>query len=121
MMLSDTFGLPVGAPNEANARAWLSFLGSAEAQDIFNPLKGSLPANTTANISDPELYNAYFQSAYADWTSNTIVGSLTHGAVAVPAFMDGFSNLISGFANAEVRDSATITAQAGLLALQTGN
>ena len=46
MMLSDTFGLPKGAPHPENVRAWLSFLGSAEAQDIFNPLKGSLPANT---------------------------------------------------------------------------
>src|SRR5690606_17951251 len=33
-MLSDAFGLPVGAPNEPAVRAWLSFLGTAEAQDL---------------------------------------------------------------------------------------
>lgn len=118
VMLSDTFGLPVGAPDEANARAWLSFIGTAEAQDIFNPLKGSLPANTTANISDTTLYNAYFQSAYTDWTTNDIVGSLAHGAVAPTAFSDGFANIIGTFQSGH--DAASAAANAGLLALQTG-
>ncbi len=86
IMLSDTFGLPVGAPHPDNVKAWLSFLGSAQAQDIFNPLKGSLPANLTADINNSELYNAYFQDAYKDWTTNTIVGSLQHGAVARARF-----------------------------------
>lgn len=118
IMLSDTFGLPVGAPDEANARAWLGFVGTAEAQDIFNPLKGSLPANTTANISDATLYNAYFQSAYQDWTTNEIVGSLAHGAVAAPAFLNGFASLISSFQTD--RDAASVAANAGALALQVG-
>lgn len=118
MMLSDTFGLPVGAKNEEVARAWLSFIGTAEAQDIFNPLKGSLPANTTADINNAELYNAYFQSAYTDWTTNAIVGSLQHGAVAPPAFLDGFGNIIASFAAS--RDVSVATANAATLALQTG-
>ncbi len=118
VMLSDTFGLPIGAPNEANARAWLNFVGTAEAQDIFNPLKGSLPANTTASIGDTSLYNAYFQSAYEDWTSNDIVGSLAHGAVSPPAFLNGFASLISAFQTD--RDAASAGANAGALALQVG-
>ncbi len=118
MMLSDTFGLPIGAPNATAVRAWLSFIGSAEAQDIFNPLKGSLPANTSADIANADLYNAYFQSAYEDWTTNTIVGSLQHGAVAPPAFLDGFGSLIAGFGSS--RDSATVTANSAVLAIQTG-
>ncbi|NWF67643.1 MAG: carbohydrate ABC transporter substrate-binding protein [Chloroflexi bacterium] len=98
LMLSDTFGLPVGAPNREAAVAWLRFLGSAEAQDIFNPLKGSLPANTDADIENTELYNAYFQDAYTDWTTNAIVGSLAHGAVGYGEFKDGFSNILAVFA-----------------------
>jgi glucose/mannose transport system substrate-binding protein len=117
-MLSDTFGLPVGVQNPDAVNAWLSFLGSAEAQDIFNPLKGSLPANTTADIENTELYNAYFQDAYADWTSNEIVGSLAHGAAAPTAFSDGFANIVAGFSGS--RDSASAAANAGALALQTG-
>ena len=118
MMLSDTFGLPTGAPNPGAVRAWLSFLGSAEAQDLFNPVKGSLPANTTSDITNPELYNEYFQSAYEDWTSNAIVGSQAHGAVASPAFSNGFSSIIASFS--ATGDSATASANSATLALQTG-
>ena len=117
-MLSDTFGLPVGAPNAGAVSAWLSLLGSAEGQDIFNPLKGSLPANTTADIENAELYNAYFQDAYSDWTSNEIVGSLAHGAVAAPAFSNGFATLIATFAGD--RDASSAAANTATLALQTG-
>lgn len=117
MMLSDTFGLPVGAPNPGAVRAWLGFLGTAEAQDIFNPLKGSLPANTTADISNPDLYNAYFQSAYTDWTTNEIVGSLAHGLVASPAFSNGFANIIATFQSDRDAENAAVTA--ATLALQT--
>ncbi|MBE2266917.1 MAG: carbohydrate ABC transporter substrate-binding protein [Anaerolinea sp.] len=116
MMLSDTFGLPVGAPNETAVRAWLSFLGSAEAQDIFNPLKGSLPANTSADITNGELYNAYFQDAYEDWTTNAIVGSQAHGAVAPPNFSNGFSTVIAQFASD--RDAATAAAATAELAAE---
>jgi glucose/mannose transport system substrate-binding protein len=118
MMLSDTFALPVGAPHPDAAKAWLNFVGSAEAQDIFNPLKGSLPANTTADITNADKYNAYFQSAYEDWTTNTIVGSQRHGAVAPAAFDSGFLNIIAQF-NSD-RDSTTAAANAGALAIQTG-
>jgi glucose/mannose transport system substrate-binding protein len=118
MMLSDTFGLPIGAPHRDNAIAWLSFLGSAEAQDIFNPIKGSLPANLTADIGNTEKYNAYFQSAYTDWTTNTIVGSQRHGAVAPTAFDSGFLNIVAQFQSD--LDSTTAAANSAALAIQTG-
>jgi glucose/mannose transport system substrate-binding protein len=117
MMLSDSFGLPIGAPNREAVLAWLTLLGSAEGQDIFNPLKGSLPANTTARIDDAELYNAYFQSAYEDWTSNAIVGSLAHEAVGAGEFQNGFSELIAQFATE--RDAETSAAIAAELAADT--
>ena len=118
IMLSDTFGLPVGAPNAEAVNAWLSFLGSAEGQDIFNPLKGSLPANTTADIGNSELYNAYFQDAYEDWTTNAIVGSQAHGAVAPPNFSNGFSTVIASFESD--RDAATAAASSAELAAENG-
>ncbi len=118
LMLSDTFGLPVGAPNEEATLVWLGFLGSAEAHDIFNPLKGSLPANTSADITNPDLYNAYFQDAYEDWTTNAIVGSLAHGAAAPTAFLDGFGNILAGFATE--RDAASAASNAAALGIQTG-
>jgi len=117
IMLSDAFGLPKGAPNQEAVVAWLSFLGSAEGQDIFNPLKGSLPANTTASIDDAELYNAYFQDAYEDWTSNDIVGSLAHEAVGAGEFLNGFSELIAQFG--ADRDAETAAVIAAELAAET--
>lgn len=118
MMLSDAFGLPRGVANPGAVRAWLSFLATAEAQDLFNPVKGSLPANTTANIGDTTLYNAYFQDAYTDWTTNDIVGSLAHGLVAPPAFLNGFGSIVASFNND--RDGVSAAANAAALALQTG-
>ncbi len=77
--LSDSFVLPVGAPNRDAAIAWLSVAGSQEGQDAFNPVKGSIPARSDGDVS---LYGEYLQSAMDDWASNTVVGSLTHGVVA---------------------------------------
>lgn len=81
--LSDSFVLPKGAPHREAAIAWLTVAGSIEGQDAFNPVKGSIPARSDANR---ELYGEYLQSAMDDWSSNTVVGSLTHGVVASDAW-----------------------------------
>ena len=118
MMLSDTFAEPVGAPNPDATTAWLSFIGSGEAQDLFNPVKGSLPANLTADITNTDLYNAYFQNAYEDWTTNAIVGSLAHGLVAPPAFSNAFGAALASYI--DNGDVASTTAGLAQLAIQTG-
>lgn len=121
IMLSDAFGLPRNAPNHEAVVTWLTFLGSAEAQDIFNPLKGSLPANTTADIDNAELYNAYFQDAYEDWTSDTIVGSLAHEAVGAGEFLNGFSELIAQFsADPNPETAAAVAAELAADVLTVG-
>lgn len=94
MALSDSFGLPKGAPNRDNVINWLKLLGSVEGQDAFNTLKGSIAARLDSDLS---LYNAYGQSAAADWQSNEIVGSLAHGAVANETFMNGFASAMEVF------------------------
>jgi len=77
--LSDSFVLPVGAPNREGAIAWLKLAGSKEGQDAFNPVKGSIPARSDA---DRSLYDEYLQSAMDDWKKDIVVGSLYHGVVA---------------------------------------
>jgi glucose/mannose transport system substrate-binding protein len=76
--LSDSFTLPVGAKNRANAEKWLKECGSVEGQDLFNPQKGSIPARTDA---DKGKYKDYLAAALEEWQnpSTKIVGSLTHG------------------------------------------
>ncbi len=87
MLLSDSFGLPVGAPDRENAINWLRVLGSRDGQDTFNPLKGSISARLDSDMS---LYNAYLQSAASDFASDRQVGSLAHGAVGSDPFRDNF-------------------------------
>lgn len=97
LWLSDSFGLPVGAPNPDNTTAWLSLLGSIEGQNAFNPLKGSIPARKDAVAAAPDLYNAYLQSAAEDWASNRLVGSLVHGVAANERFMGDFNTVMEVF------------------------
>jgi glucose/mannose transport system substrate-binding protein len=81
--LSDSFVLPVGAPDPEGAKDWLRVAGSKAGQDAFNPVKGSIPARSDG---DRSLYDAYLQSAMDDWAADTVVGSLTHGVVANDAW-----------------------------------
>ena len=115
MMLSDSFGLPKGAKNRDATIAWLKLLGSREGQDIFNPLKGSIAARLDSDLS---LYNAYLQSAAADWKDNAVVGSLVHGAVAPEAFSSEFATVMEIFLNGYNAQAAANAAEA--IAYQAG-
>lgn len=96
--LSDSFTLAEGAPHRDAAIEWLKLCASAEGQDAFNPVKGSIPARTDADV---DLYGEYLTTALADWQDAELVGSLAHGVVANNAwateidgslglFLDGF-------------------------------
>lgn len=108
IMLSDSFGLPVGAPHRENAIAWLTICGSREGQDAFNPLKGSIPARTDA---DRSLYDEYLQSAMDDFASNEIVPSLAHGAAASEGWVTAINDVMTLF----VTNLDVEAAQAGLV------
>lgn len=97
MWLSDSFGLPTDASNPDNTLAWLELLGSVEGQNTFNPLKGSIPARVDAVDEAPDAYNTYLQDAAADWSENTLVGSLAHGTVANERFMGDFNQAVEIF------------------------
>jgi glucose/mannose transport system substrate-binding protein len=92
--LSDTFGLPKGAKDREQVLNWLRLIGTAEAQDVFNPLKGSVPANVNAGHAS---YDAYLQSAQQDWKSNAIVPSLAHGAAASEGWLTAISDAVTVF------------------------
>ncbi|HLT59410.1 MAG TPA: ABC transporter substrate-binding protein [Limnochordales bacterium] len=115
MMLSDSFGLPVGSPNRAGVLEWLRWIGSREAQDIFNPLKGSISPRLDSDLSN---YGPYAQSAAHDWQTNTIVGSLAHGVVANELFMNDFATAMEIFLATRNSQAAANAAQA--IAIQSG-
>jgi glucose/mannose transport system substrate-binding protein len=110
MMLSDSFGLPQGAPHRDNAIAWLTVAGSQEGQDAFNPLKGSIPARTDG---DRSLYDAYLQAAMDDFASNEIAPSLAHGAAASEGWVTAFNDAMTLFvSDLDVAAAQTAMAQA---------
>lgn len=115
MLLSDSFGLPKGAPHPETAREWLKLVGSREGQDVFNPLKGSISPRLDSDINQ---YSAYGQSAAEDYQNDTKVGSLVHGAVAKEAFMSEFATVMEIFLNSRSSEQAANAAQA--IATQTG-
>jgi glucose/mannose transport system substrate-binding protein len=83
VLVVDSFNLPVGAPNAENARNWLIVLGTKEAQEAFNPLKGSIAARTDVNR---DIFSPYHQWSMDSFANDALVPTVTHGQAASPAF-----------------------------------
>ena len=65
---TDTFHIPSGAKNKADAKVFLTYLASAEAQTKMNATLGQLPVNNKATVGDDPFIQAGFaelSSAYA--------------------------------------------------------
>ena len=65
---TDTFHIPAGAKNKADAKTFLAYLGSAEAQTKMNATLGQLPTNNKSTVGDDPYIKAGFEmlsSAYA--------------------------------------------------------
>jgi len=97
--LADSFGLPSKAANNDAVKKFLTFVGSASGQDLFNPYKGSIPANTTAGNPPPDArqYNAYQKWAIGEWKADAIVPSLEYGAAAAPGWKSAFETAVTAF------------------------
>ena len=115
MVLSDSFGLPVGAPNRENAIKFLRVAGSLEGSDAFNPLKGSLSPRIDSDLS---IYNDYIRSAAADFAVDRQVGSMAHGTAANETFMNDFAQVIEIFLDTGSPEAAA--SAANVVALQSG-
>lgn len=94
VVVTDTFGLPKNIKHQDAALDWLKTVGSVEGQDAFNPKKGSIPARVDA---DKSIYDAYSQSAIADFASNELVPSEANGPATIPAFLTPITDAISVF------------------------
>ncbi|NMD06636.1 MAG: extracellular solute-binding protein [Phyllobacteriaceae bacterium] len=65
---TDTFHIPAAAKNKEDAKKFLAYLGSAEAQTKMNATLGQLPTNNTSTVGDDPFIKAGFEmlsSAYA--------------------------------------------------------
>jgi glucose/mannose transport system substrate-binding protein len=109
--LSDSFVLPANGKNPANTIAWLTVAASKAGQEAFNPLKGSICARTDC---DPTKFSEYSQNAAKDWSTDKLVGSLFHGVVAAPSWVDAISTAIGLFQSSAKDDAAQQTLQQSL-------
>ncbi len=115
MLLSDSFGMPVGLPHPANTYHFLQMVGSKEGSDTFNPKKGSISPRIDSDLSK---YNVYSQSAAEDFRNNELVGSLAHGVVANEGFMNDFASVMEMFLKNRNPEQAASAMQA--IARQNG-
>ena len=58
---TDTFHIPAGAKNKEDAKKFLAYLGSAEAQTKMNATLGQLPTNNKSSVGDDPYLKAGFE------------------------------------------------------------
>lgn len=58
---TDTFHIPSGAKNKEDAKKFLAYLGSAEAQTKMNATLGQLPTNNQSTVGDDPYLKAGFE------------------------------------------------------------
>jgi glucose/mannose transport system substrate-binding protein len=92
--IADGFTLAKGAPHKEAALAWLKSIGSKEAQEAFNPLKGSIPARTDVDRSK---FDAYHQWSMDSFAKDKVVGSCVHGEAATAAFEQALNDAVTTF------------------------
>jgi glucose/mannose transport system substrate-binding protein len=94
IIVADGFTLAKNAPHKTATIAWLKSIGSKEAQEAFNPLKGSIPARTDVDKSKFDQYHQWSMKAFA---SGHLVPSMVHGLAAPPAFKQALLDAVTQF------------------------
>jgi glucose/mannose transport system substrate-binding protein len=94
MIITDTFGLPKGTKHPDATKEFLKVLGSVEGQDVFNPLKGSIPARIDADVSK---YDEYGQQTIKEFKEAKLAPSLAHGSAAPEGFTTQANQAINIF------------------------
>lgn len=94
VIVADGFVMAEGAPNaEANA-AWLTSIGSVEAQEAFNPLKGSICARTDC---DRDAFGVYHNWAMDSFAADALVPTVVHGTAAPADFQQAMNDAVTLF------------------------
>ena len=82
------------APHKEAALNWLKSIGSKEAQETFNRLKGSIPARTDIDRSK---FDAYHQWSMDSFAKDKPVASCVHGEAAPAAFLQALNDAVNTF------------------------
>ncbi len=82
-VVADGFVLPKGAQHRDNAIAWLKVVGSKDAQEAFNPLKGSIPIRSDV---DRTKFGPYHNWSMDSFAKDKLVPSGIQGLAAPASF-----------------------------------
>jgi outer membrane protein OmpA-like peptidoglycan-associated protein len=94
LIVADGFTLAKGAPHKESAIAWLKCIGSKDAQEAFNPLKGSIPARTDVDRSK---FDAYHRWSMDEFAKDKLLPSCVHGGAAPEAFQKALNDAVASF------------------------
>lgn len=92
ILLSDSFNLPKNAPHPSITKDWLRVVGSKEAQEKFNLIKGSIPARTDVSPSYPDPYRP---ETADDFRKSMLIPSAVHGGITKEAFATEMHNILT--------------------------
>jgi glucose/mannose transport system substrate-binding protein len=94
LVVADGFTLAKDAPHLAEAVAWLEMVGSKEAQETFNALKGSIPVRTDADKGKLGVYQRW---SMASFDHDVLLASCVHGEAVPATFQQELNDAISLF------------------------
>jgi glucose/mannose transport system substrate-binding protein len=113
LLVSDSFALPLKAPDKDNATNWLKLITTKEAQEAFNINKGSICSRTDCDYSK---FDDYLKSSAADFKSSRIVPGIVYaGAALEPSWKQAFVDTIIKFnADGDVQAAQNALVQAAI-------
>jgi len=94
VIVADGFVLANGAPNEEATKNWLRSVGSKEAQEAFNPLKGSICARTDC---DRAKFGPYHNWSMDSFGNDALVPTVVHGSAAPADFQQALNDAVTLF------------------------
>ena len=94
IVIADGFIMANNAPNPESLKNWLITVGSKEAQEAFNPLKGSICARTDCDRSKFGPYHNWSMDSFA---RDALVPTLVHGSAAPADFQQAFNDAVTSF------------------------
>ncbi len=94
VIVADGFVMANGAPNPEANTVWLKTVGSKEAQEAFNPLKGSICARTDC---DRAKFGPYHNWSMDSFAGDALVPTLVHGSAAPADFQQAFNDAVTSF------------------------
>jgi glucose/mannose transport system substrate-binding protein len=110
VIVADGFVLANGAPDPEATRNWLRTIGGKEAQEAFNPLKGSICARTDC---DRAKFGPYHNWSMDSFANDALVPTVVHGSAAPADFQQALNDAVTVFVvdqNVEAFASALVQA-----------